>query len=182
MLVVSPLIALMVDQVTSLRKRSVNCSARVKSIESTYYYARLGYVTPQTQPILTRHIKILMFKLHACANSVYQAFSRMKAWLRGYTVHLYVCTCIRIVLYEVPVLVQCTHASVIIFLSTHIALYWHSHASHVSIRTLQTNIMTGLFLTSSFRTKFVNDKSGNVLFFSTLVRTYFPVVKLNIFL
>ena len=35
MLVVSPLIALMVDQVTSLRKRSVNCSARVKSIEST---------------------------------------------------------------------------------------------------------------------------------------------------
>ena len=34
-LVVSPLIALMVDQVTSLRKRGVNCSARVKSIEST---------------------------------------------------------------------------------------------------------------------------------------------------
>ena len=34
-LVVSPLIALMVDQVTSLRKRDVNCSARVKSIEST---------------------------------------------------------------------------------------------------------------------------------------------------
>ena len=34
-LVVSPLIALMVDQVTSLRKRGVNCSATVKSIEST---------------------------------------------------------------------------------------------------------------------------------------------------
>ena len=34
-LVVSPLIALMVNQVTSLRKRGVNCSARVKSIEST---------------------------------------------------------------------------------------------------------------------------------------------------
>ena len=77
MLVVSPLIALMVDQVTSLRKRSVNCSARVKSIESTCYYAPLGYITPQTQPTLTRHVKILMFKLHACANSVYQAFSRM---------------------------------------------------------------------------------------------------------
>ena len=34
-LVVSPLIALMVDQVTSLRKGGVNCSASVKSIEST---------------------------------------------------------------------------------------------------------------------------------------------------
>ena len=34
-LVVSPLIALIVDQVTSLRKRGINCSARVKSIEST---------------------------------------------------------------------------------------------------------------------------------------------------
>ena len=33
--VVSPLIVIMVDQVTSLRKRGVNCSARVKSIEST---------------------------------------------------------------------------------------------------------------------------------------------------
>ena len=33
-LVVSPLIALMVDQVTSLRKRGINCSARVKLIES----------------------------------------------------------------------------------------------------------------------------------------------------
>ena len=83
MLVVSPLIALMVDQVTSLRKRGVNCSARVKSIESTYYYAPLAYVTPQTQPTLTRQVKILMFKLHACANSVYQVFSRVKAWVRG---------------------------------------------------------------------------------------------------
>ena len=79
-LAVSPLIALMVDQVTSLRKRGVNCSARVKSIESTYY-ALLAYFTPQTQPTLTCHVKILLFKLHACTNSVYQAFSRMKAWV-----------------------------------------------------------------------------------------------------
>ena len=79
MLVVSPLIALMVDQVTSLRKRGVNCSARVKSIESTYY-APQAYVTSQTQPTLTCHVKILMFKLHACANSVYQAFSHNLAF------------------------------------------------------------------------------------------------------
>ena len=54
-LVVSPLIALMVDQVTSLRKRGVNCSARVKSIESTYYAPR-ALATSSLKPSPLLHV------------------------------------------------------------------------------------------------------------------------------